>query len=149
MGSAGRLLIENLGDKLQSDRSENIAVVAAISHSLILTEVGESIAGEAIEVEEPVKVLILDRDEIKEASHAVAFGRGLIIGGRADDDDAESTQLGVLLIMALDVRGEEIGVIIESPEDEIIVLTLAERAEGEDVAEGADKPRRGNITAQG
>ena len=51
--------------------------------------------------------------------------------------------------MALDVRGEEIGVIIESPEDEIIVLTLAERAEGEDVAEGADKPRRGNITAQG
>ena len=88
MGSAGRLLIENLGDKLQSDRSENIAVVAAISHSLILTEVSESIAGEAIEVEEPVKVLILDRDEIKEASHAVAFGRGLIIGGRADDDDA-------------------------------------------------------------
>ena len=149
MGSAGRLLIENLGDKLQSDRSENIAVIATISHSLILTEVGESIAGEAIEVEEPVKVLILDRDEIKEASHAVAFGRGLIIGGRADDDDAESTQLGVLLIMALDVRGEEIGVIIESPEDEIIVLTLAERAEGEDVAEGADKPRRGDITAQG
>ena len=149
MGSAGRLLIENLGDKLQSDRSENIAVVATISHSLILTEVGESIAGEAIEIEEPVKVLILDRDEIKEASHAVAFGRGLIIGGRADDDDAESTQLGVLLIMALDVRGEEIGVIIESPEDEIIVLTLAERAEGEDVAEGADKPRRGDITAQG
>ena len=68
MGSAGRLLIENLGDKLQSDRSENIAVVATVSHSLILTEVGESIAGEAIEVEEPVKVLILDRDEIKEAS---------------------------------------------------------------------------------
>lgn len=149
MGSAGRLLIENLGDKLQSDRSENIAVVATVSHSLILTEIGESIASEAIEVKETVEVLILDRYEIKEASHAVAFGRGLIIGGRADDDDTESAQLGVLLIMALDVRGEEIGIIIESPEDEIIVLTLAERAEGEDVAEGADKPRRGNITAQG